>query len=362
VAAPILCFATQGEQHLDAQRLRALLEPLAPESVAFDRAHKLRSAAALAQTVRARRPRLVVMEGTGIAGGATLIALNLLLGTPFVVSSGDAVGPYMALSSRALGLLGALYERALCRRCAGYIGWTPYLTGRALTLGAPRAMTAAGWAREQPSAGARERVRAALGIDERALVVGLVGSLNWRAQVEYGYGAELVRAVRRTSRADLIACIVGDGPGYEHLRELAGEELGGRILLPGAVAPELVADHLAAFDVASLPQSVDGVGAFRYTTKLSEYLAARVPIITGQIPAAYDLDTGYLWRLPGDAPWSEEYLDALARLLQSLSAAEVAERRRRIDELPAQTFDRDAQRERTVHFIGDILGEREAVS
>ena len=48
-------------------------------------------------------------------------------------------------------------------------------------------------------------------------------------------------------------------------------------------------NHLAAFDLASLPQSVDGVGSFRYTTKLSEYLAAGLPIVTGQIPAAYDL-------------------------------------------------------------------------
>ena len=60
-------------------------------------------------------------------------------------------------------------------------------------------------------------------------------------------------------------------------------------------------------DVASLPQSVDGVGSFRYTTKLSEYLAARLPVVTGEIPLAFDLDDGWMWRLPGDAPWEERY-------------------------------------------------------
>jgi hypothetical protein len=49
--------------------------------------------------------------------------------------------------------------------------------------------------------------------------------------------------------------------------------------------------------------SVDQVGSFRYTTKLSKYLAFGLPVITGQIPLAYDLDDGWIWRLAGDAPW-----------------------------------------------------------
>jgi glycosyltransferase involved in cell wall biosynthesis len=358
----ILCFATQGEGHLDAQRLHELLEGLTPESFAFDRARRLRSALALARRVLAGRPDLVVMEGTGIAGGATLIVLNALTGARYVFSSGDAVGPYLALSSRALGTLGGVYERLLCRRCAGFIGWTPYLVGRALTLGAARAMTAAGWPREQPVAGARARIRAALGISEQALVVGIVGSLNWRSRVRYGYGAELVRAIARTDRADLVACIVGDGPGYAQLRELAGEELGRRILMPGRVPASEVADYLAAFDLASLPQSVDRVGSFRYSTKLAEYLAAGLPIITSQIPAAYDLDTGFCWRLPGSAPWSEIYVEALAELLSSLTAGELQERRGAVAGALECTFDRVAQQRRVREFIADILADAQGAS
>ncbi|HUH81309.1 MAG TPA: glycosyltransferase, partial [Solirubrobacteraceae bacterium] len=273
----ILAFATQGSGHLDAQRLRELLEPLGAEELTFDRAHRLRAALGVWRRAGRTRPELIVMEGTGMAGGLSLLALRMLRGIPYVVSSGDAVGPYLALSSRAAGLLGAAYERLLCRRCAGYIGWTPYLAGRALSFGAPRAMTAAGWARERAPAGSRRRVRERLDIGEQALVAGIVGSLNWRERIEYAYGAELVRAVRRTARPDLVAVIVGDGPGAEPLRELAGEELGTRILMPGRVAPEQVGEYLAAFDLASLPQSVDRVGSFRYSTKLSEYLAAGLP-------------------------------------------------------------------------------------
>jgi len=272
-----------------------------------------------------------------------------------VLSSGDAVGPYIGLRSRAAGIAGGAYERLLYRRCTGFIGWSPYLVGRALTYGAPRAMTAAGWPRERPRAGARERVRELLGISPQALVVGIVGSLNWRRRLAYGYGAELVRALRQTRRPDLVVCIVGDGDGTPRLRELAGPELGSRVVMAGRVAPEEVGDYLAAFDAASLPQSVDRVGSFRYSTKLSEYLAAGLPVITGQIPAAYDLDDGCFWRLPGASPWSGTYVRALAQLLEGLAPDALAARRAAAAAHAVEPFDREAQQRRTRDFIADIL-------
>jgi hypothetical protein len=355
----IMCLATQGHGHLDEQRIMALLAPLSPELYPFQRAHKLRSGLGLFRAARAARPQLIVMEGTGIAGGIALIAIRALLGIPYVISSGDAVAPYLSLRSRAAGLLGAIYERALCRRCAGFIGWTPYLVGRALTFGAPRAMTAPGWGRGAAAAGARERIRAQLQIPGTALVAGLVGSLTRNARLDYTYGAELIRAIKRVQREDVVICVVGDGSGLAALQELAGEDLGRRVLLPGHVAAEEVADHLAAFDVASLPQSVDGVGSFRYTTKLSEYLAAGLPVLTSQIPAAYDLDEGGIWRLPGAAPWSETYVQALAELLEGLSGEEIARRRELIAGGRSQElFSLAAQRTRVCAFVEELLSER----
>lgn len=355
----ILCFATQGHGHIEDERIQGLLEPLQPAVHPFDRSSKLRSAIGLARTVRAQRPQLIVMEGTGTAGGFALLVIDALLGIPFVVCSGDAVGPFLRLRSRPIGVLGGLYERLLCRRCAGFVGWTPYLVGRALTFGAPRAMTAPGWTRGNPSAGARERVRASLGISADALVVGIAGSLHWNDRVGYVYGAELVRAVRRVQRRDVVVCVVGDGSGRGRLQELAGEDLDDRVFLPGRVAPEEVPDYLAAFDLGSLSQSVDGVGSFRYTTKLSEYLAAGLPILTGETPVAYDLDDGFMWRLPGHAPWSAEYVDALSELLEGLSAQEIARRRDAISRLDSDTFDKLAQQRRMSEFITDILASRQ---
>jgi glycosyltransferase involved in cell wall biosynthesis len=351
----ILCFATQGEGHLDAERLHYLLRPLGPVLFAFDHDRKLGSAVRLARTVIARRPDLVVMEGTGWAGGITLLLLRSILRVPYIVSSGDAVGPYLRLHSRLAGAVGAVYERLLCRFCAGYIGWTPYLVGRAITFGAPRAMTAPGWTRRAPSSDARERVRARLGVDDRTLLVGIVGTLEWNANVGYSYGLELVRAARAAQRDDLVACIVGDGSARARLEALAGDDLGSRIIFTGRVSPEEVADYLAAFDLASLPQSVDGVGAFRYSTKLSEYLGAGLAILTNQIPAAYDLDEGFFFRLAGDSPWSTEFADALADLFKSLTGAEVSRRRDTVARWQADAFDARAQQRRVSAFIEDIL-------
>jgi hypothetical protein len=350
----VACFATQGSGSLDEQRITTLLADFAPDVFPFERRSKGRSLRGLRSTLRERRPKVVVMEGTGIAGGLALLTLPQGLGVRYVVSSGDAVGPYLAKRHWALGLAGGLYERILLRRCSGFIGWTPYLAGRALTFGAPRAMTAAGWARSHPTPDARARWRERLGIGERTLVFGLVGSLHWTKSVEYTYGLELVRAVRRARREDLCVCIVGDGTGHSRLIDEAGDELGRRVLLPGRIAASEVANVVAAFDVASLPQSTDGVGSFRYTTKLPEYLASGVPVVTGEIPAAYDLDGGWLWRLAGDAPWDEKYVSALADLMDSLTVEELA-RHTEAARSAATMFDAEEQRQRVTAFVRDIL-------
>jgi hypothetical protein len=351
----IVCFATQGHEHIEGHRIRQLLEPLGAEVFRFERAHKLRSARSLVELALRRRPQLIVMEGTGTAGGLPLIALDALLGIPYVVSSGDAVGPYLGLRSPLTGFIGGLYERLLCRRCAGFVGWTPYLVGRALTYGAPRGMTAAGWTRTSAEPGARERMRSRLGIPDDALVLGLTGSIHYSKPRDYIYGSELVEAVRRSDRRDVVACIIGDGSGLQRLRDMAAEDLGVRIVLPGRVPPEEVADHLAAFDLASLSQSTDEIGSFRYTTKLSEYMAAELPVITGATPLSYDLDEGQLWRLPGEAPWSPVYLDALTRLIETLTRDEVAQRREAVRQRRGEPFDRAAQQRRMRDFVLDLL-------
>ena len=350
----VVCFATQGTGHHEESRIVELLADLKPTVLPFDRSTKPTTAKGLLREIRRVRPALVVMEGTGVAGGAAVMAARLMQGTPYVVSSGDAVGPYLGKAHPGLGPLAQAYERCLMRLSAGCIAWSPYLAGRALTLGAPRAMTAASWADGTARPEARAEVRQRLGIPADALVFGIAGSLVWNRRVGYCYGSALVRAVQLVDRPDVHVLIVGDGTGRAELERTAGDDLGRRVHLAGWVPRTEVSDYLAAFDVASLPQSVDKVGAFRYTTKLSEYLAAGLPVVTGQIPLAYDLDGGWVWRLPGSAPWERQYVEALADLMANLSPAELEERTAAVPR-EDPLFSRERQRRQVAAFVEDIL-------
>jgi hypothetical protein len=254
-----------------------------------------------------------------------------------------------------------LYERALCRCSAGFIGWTPYLVGRALTFGTPRALTAAGWApftrTDEERRAARRQVRAQLGIPQDALVVGIAGALVWARRFGYSYGAELVHASLRARRPDLRVLIIGDGTGRSRLERIAGQSAGRTVLFTGRVPQSDVPDYLAAMDVGSLPQSVDCVGSVRYTTKISEYLSARLPVVTGELPFAYDLDEGWLWRLPGSSPWSTHYIQALVDFLERVTAAEIQDKGNAIPRL-LPIFDRERQVARVTAFVNDLLAAR----
>jgi len=357
----VVCFSTLGAGSGEEDRIRSLLADVEPVVYPFDRGRKLANVPRILRLARRRRPDLLVMEGTGIAGGIAVILARVLFGVRYAVSSGDAVGPFLGGMRRVLTVPGWIYETLLYRRAAGFIGWTPYLAGRALTMGCPRVMTAAHFAAHPQVLMSRSEVRRRLGIPQDALVAGIVGSLVWYERRGYCYGWELVAAMRRVQRRDVAVVIIGSGTGLERLRELAGDDLGRRVFLPGRVEPELVVSHLAAMDAGSLPQSVDQVGAFRYTTKLPEYLAARLPVVTGEIPAAYDLMDGWSWRLPGGAPWDERYLDALAALLEQLTPEEVALRRTAMPADP-QVFSEADQRRRVGGFIRDISRPATAAS
>jgi hypothetical protein len=309
-------------------------------------------ALALVARLLRERPALVVIEGTGVLAGLPLIVLRAT-GTRFVVSSGDAVGPFIGGAARGLGWAAAIYERLLCRACSGYVGWTPYLTGRALTFGAPRAMTAPGWGLPRAADGERNTVRAAWGVGPAEIVFGIVGSLTWSRRHAYCYGLELVRAAAGVTRGDVVVVIVGDGDGRRFLQD-AIEAGGARVVLAGSVPRDQVPAVLSAIDVGSLPQSLDQVGMFRFSTKLPEYLTAGLPVVTGQLPLAYDLDEGWLHRLPGSAPWDDRYVRALRTLMTEITLEDVARLRARVpSEHPV--FDLDAQQRRMREFVADLL-------
>jgi glycosyltransferase involved in cell wall biosynthesis len=347
----VATFATQGERSRDAVRAEMLVASLSAEVWPFDRRRRARSALEVVRRAIGRHPDLIVMEGTGMAGGLPLILSRLLKRTRYVVSTGDAVGPYAASVIRVARPFAAVYERLLYSLAAGVIGWSPYMTGRALTLGARRAMTAPHWS-QASGTGNGHVIRNRLGIPEDSIVVGVAGSLVWNRRRGYCYGLEIVAALEQVARPDVVGLIVGGGNGSEKLLERAGTALGHRVFLPGEVPGEQLDDYLAAMDIAVLAQSVDGVGSHRYTAKLSDYIRAGLPVISTQVPVAYDLGVDWMWRLEGDAPWDPRHINALAALLQGVSREEVERHR---DRVPREAFNAESQQRAVTAFLVDLI-------
>jgi glycosyltransferase involved in cell wall biosynthesis len=196
-------------------------------------------------------------------------------------------------------------------------------------------------------------MRAALGIPAENLVVGITGSLVWSGRYGYCYGWELVEAARRVRRSDATFLVIGDGNGRARLEARAKGLPAGRVVFTGRVPQAELPAYYAAMDVASLPQSVDRVGSFRYTTKLPEYLAMGLPVVTGETPLAYDFDGGWLWRLPGAAPWAAEYIAALAALIDGLDSKELAAKKVAVPTDPPE-FRYSDQAARAEAFIHDL--------
>ena len=187
-------------------------------------------------------------------------------------------------------------------------------------------------------------------------MIGLVGSLVWTPRHQFCYGMELVKALALIRRPDVYALLVGDGTGRARLEKLAEHRIGRTVLFTGRLPQADVPDYLAAMDLGSLPQSVDRVGSFRFTTKISEYLAAGLPIVTGHVPMGYDLDDGWVWRLPGKAPWDASYIRSLAALLERLTTEKLAEKKAAV---PAShpTFDKEVQIRHVAAFVSDLLAQ-----
>jgi hypothetical protein len=204
-------------------------------------------------------------------------------------------------------------------------------------------------------------MRRQLNIPPDAIVFGIVGSLVWNPRARYCYGYELLRAIRQVDRADIVVLVGGSGSGLDKLRRIAGTDLGKRVFLPGEIPADRVPEYLAGLDVGTLPQSVDGVGSFRYTTKISEYLAARLPFVTNQIPLSYDLPSEWMWRLPGKSPWDRAYVKALSHLMCRVTKEQIHTRRDSIVAIPRE-FNEEVQMDRATEFICDILASQNSHS
>jgi glycosyltransferase involved in cell wall biosynthesis len=179
-------------------------------------------------------------------------------------------------------------ERAVLEGADRLLAVSGVLRDRLVALGADPARVrvvrnGAEPARYEHAGEQRGAVRARWGLGPDDFALGFIG------YVRAWHGLDLaVAALGRTELQRARLVVVGDGPGVTALAQAAhAAGLGGRVILPGAAAPEQVPACALAFDAAVIP----AINDYASPLKLFDYLAAAVPAIVPDQPNLRELVT-----------------------------------------------------------------------
>jgi len=303
---------------------------------------------------------LVYLEGASAGTGLPLILASRKWGQRYIVSSGDPVGGFFHTTRGPLwGWAMERFERQFYSRSAGFVGWTPYLTGKAIQMGAPRAVTVEGGvdlARFRPlSPDQRKASRSRFNVPPDALVCGVVGSLIWTKRQQYCYGLELVETLRHLHRKDVFILIVGDGDGRRMLEDRLPQTLQHRVRFTGRLEDDDVVAAMNAMDIGFVTQTLDQLGVYRLTTKLPEYLACGLAVAMSPIPGYYDYAADVAWALPAKHPASEQFHRECAAWLDTLTREEIAAKARCARRVAEQRFDYTMLGRRFANFVKELL-------
>ena len=118
---------------------------------------------------------------------------------------------------------------------------------------------------------------------------------------------------------------------------------------------EEIADAINCMDIGFITQTLDGLGSYRLTTKLPEYLACGVPVAMSPIPGFYDYVAPAGWPLPAHHPASAEFHLRCAAWLDALDVEEVRERAELARDVAVRHFDYNVLGLRFRHFVHELL-------
>lgn len=358
----ILCISTAGRGQ-DSLRMRRLAKGLQAEVEFYDLDRSLSKFAAVQKIwslLTSKQWDLIYQEGTGIAGGLNLIRAFWAWRQPFIVSSGDPIGGFFYTKYGPIaGAVFGIYERLLYKSCSGFIGWTPYLTGAAMKLGAKRAATIEGAVDLNQfypfDVERKQALRAQYGIPDNHIVCGMAGSINWVARQSWCQGYELVQMMNYINRNDVTVLIVGDGNGKYRLEELVPDRLKPRIVFTGRVPGEKVADLINIMDIGFVTQIMGKLGNYRLSTKLPEYLACGTAIAMSPIPGFYDYVSSAGWALPAYHPASTDFHVQCAEWLDQLSLEEIKAKKDEAFKVAKESFNYKNITEKFHYFVQQLI-------
>ena len=196
--------------------------------------------------------------------------------------------------------------------------------------------------------GSRERGRSTHRLTANDEVIGHLGRLSQEKNLEYLVDA-VVRVLKRRARAKFL--LVGDGDRLEWTKtKFAEQGLSERLITPGLLAGDAIADAYAAMDVFAFSSQTDTQGLV-----LAEAMAAGLPIVALDAPGARDcVQDGKSGQLLASMASRETFATALDELLDSperLQTLGAAARR------AAQAFGRERCARRLLEVYARAIAE-----
>ena len=160
-------------------------------------------------------------------------------------------------------------------------------------------------------AGSRERGRAALGVDDRTVVVSYIGTVGMAHDV--GTILEAAALVKRRDQG-VRFLVVGDGAERQSLSDRADAEGLDHVTFTGLVPRERIPDYLAASDISLVTLKKSDIFKTVLPSKMFESMAASRPIllaVDGEARETLERSGGGIAVPPGDP---QRLADAVFRL------------------------------------------------
>ena len=323
-AAPVLVMVNGPPGSATAERAAWVAQAAGDAVVLHRGGGRLRAVTAFALSVLRRRPTCVYLVDCAVPTVLAGLTARLTSRATVVLDTGDATAALVRSSGRggAVGaLVGMVIERLGYRLATTIVVRSRGLAERVRAMsGRDSVVIPDGF--DPKFAGVRDgdHLRRRWGIASETIVIGVLGTAHWNARRQWCYGRDVIEAVARSTRRDIIGVLLVAGDGVPRLRDLAARRgVGDRVLFIDPRYGAEAWDQLAALDVALSTQTNDAVGQARTTGKLVQYMAAGKYVLASRVGTAAEvLPTEMLLDYHG--AWDEQYFERLAIAVDGLPA------------------------------------------
>src|SRR5436309_7728607 len=283
---------------------------------------RLHTIVKFALAVLRRRAMRVYLVDCAVATVLAGLAARLTCRARVVLDTGDATAALVRSSGSGgrLGvLLGTLIERLAYRLATTIVVRSHGLATRVREMsGRDSVVIPDGF--DPKFAGVRdgEYLRRRWGIAGESITIGVLGTARWNARLQWCYGRDVIEALARARRPDVVGVLLVVGDGVSHLRALAlrrGVSDRVRFIEPAYGAQAW--DQLAALDVALSTQTNDAVGQARTTGKLVQYMAAGKYVLASRVGTAAEVLPAEML-LDYHGAWDEQYFERLGGAVDRL--------------------------------------------